>query len=286
LHIFMLPVIPSLYAAIYVRQVFSDFAVWDIQNSGKLKVFSCSNPSAWNISGLEPGPSWVPDWGSPRMDAHPFVRYSATTQFRATGNSLPKFRLVDNGILEVTEKEMGCVNATGPIFESKPGIGTFSPDYGYTENLKEVRRCLRECKYFACDMAPRRFDQLWCTMTCGLTGEAEPAPVEYADYFWDYLRFVDNLWESLQHAVKYRNSAVGPYHRARGLSEQEIKKCALIESSISRWSSKRRLCATANGALACVPPETEPGDIITVIYGGDVPYVLRQMSPELQEKWH
>jgi hypothetical protein len=90
----------------------------------------------------------------------------------------------------------------------------------------------------------------------------------------------------LQHAVKYRNSAVGPYHRARGLSEREIKKFALIESSISRWSSKRRLYATANGELACVPLETKPGDIITVLYRGDVPYVLRRMSPELQEKWH
>jgi hypothetical protein len=104
-------------------------------------------------------------------------------------------------------------------------------------------------------------------MTCGLTGEAEPVPLEYADYFWDYLRFVDNLSESLQHSMEYRDRAVELYHRAKGLSEkEEIKKFALIESSISRWSSKRRLCETAKEELACVPQETEPEDIITLLY--------------------
>jgi hypothetical protein len=138
-----------------IGRVFKDFAVWDIQNSGKLRILSCSIPSIWNVSSLEPVPSWVPDWGSPMLDAHPFVRYSATTQFRTTETSLPRLKVIGEGILDVTGKEMDCIKATRPIFELEPRIGMFSPGYGYTENLEKLRRLLRECKYFACDMSPK-----------------------------------------------------------------------------------------------------------------------------------
>jgi len=54
-----------------------------------------------------------------------------------------------------------------------------------------------------------------------------------------------------------------------------FKTHSIIERSIDRWSSKRRFCTTTNGALACVPKDSREGDLICVLFGGEVPYILR-----------
>jgi hypothetical protein len=66
----------------------------------------------------------------------------------------------------------------------------------------------------------------------------------------------------------------------RGLDEviPDFETHALIEASLSKWSSRRRLCKTIDGRLACVPKNSGPGDIICTLLGAEVPYVLRPMT--------
>lgn len=51
---------------------------------------------------------------------------------------------------------------------------------------------------------------------------------------------------------------------------------ALIEFGLMKWAWTRILCTTETGRLGSVPTTTQEGDAICVLYGGQVPYVLRR----------
>jgi hypothetical protein len=82
-------------------------------------------------------------------------------------------------------------------------------------------------------------------------------------------RFGDYLTESQTVATEIR-----------GLDDviPDFETHALIEASLFKWSSRRRICKTIDGRLACVPKSSEPGDVICTLLGAEVPYVLRPMA--------
>jgi hypothetical protein len=77
--------------------------------------------------------------------------------------------------------------------------------------------------------------------------------------------------------AEYLSEAQNLPEGIRGLNEAipGFETHSIIEESITRWSSNRRFCKTTNGALACVPKNARNGDIICVLFGGEVPYLLR-----------
>jgi hypothetical protein len=58
-------------------------------------------------------------------------------------------------------------------------------------------------------------------------------------------------------------------------SSHILKRMPLSKASLHKWSSRRRFCTTNNGQLACVPKSSREGDVICILFGGEVPYVLR-----------
>jgi hypothetical protein len=132
------------------------------------------------------------------------------------------------------------------------------------------RTCIKERGV----LTTQRQEELWRTLTCCLTGDGFPAPEQYAKYFMKYMKFIPSAADRFCDYLKEAHSSVSGI---RGLSEAipDSKTHTTIEASIQRWSSKRRFCVTKNGALACVPTTARHGDIICVLFGGEVPYVLR-----------
>jgi len=112
-------------------------------------------------------------------------------------------------------------------------------------------------------------------MTCGLTEEAFPAPDKYSGYFSKYLQFIKTapeyyrwgLWDPAVTSNEFNN------HYPKMSDFENYKR---IEASLDKWSSKRRICLTIKDRLAFVPQSTKETDIICVIYGSEVPYVLRR----------
>ncbi|KAH8803393.1 hypothetical protein F5884DRAFT_805359 [Xylogone sp. PMI_703] len=88
------------------------------------------------------------------------------------------------------------------------------------------------------------------------------------------MRFMRTAPEKFQ---EYLTEARGFDKAVRGLDElsKHFQRHAYIEASIYKWSSRRKFCITENGNLACVPKTAQPGDVICVLFGGEVPYVLR-----------
>lgn len=120
-------------------------------------------------------------------------------------------------------------------------------------------------------LSDHRYEQFWRTMTCELTGDAPPVPVEYGDYFREYWNFLGS--KTIGISARHPSSAPDS-----GYPNPDSAACALIESGLSNWASKRRFCTTSGGRLTSIPPMTQKGDLICISYGSDVPYVLRAQT--------
>jgi len=257
-----------------VLEAFKDFAVADSNHHKNLRALSCASGPSTDIS----LPSWVPDWRNIE-NVHPFTRYSDRTGFRASGGMKPEAWHSDNkNILHVIGKQVDSIAVLGsePVFTK--AIAVFEINMAKISALKGSLVWLQECETLSRDInrssRAERNNQLWRTMTCGLTSEGFPAPDQYLTYFNRYMDFMASAPERFK---EYFTESQTTVDGIRGLDEDipYFTTHAIIEASLDRWSSRRRVSLTCNGQLACVPKSSREGDIICILFGGDVPYVLR-----------
>ncbi|OCK74060.1 HET-domain-containing protein [Lepidopterella palustris CBS 459.81] len=260
-----------------VLKTFKAFAVADIIHYKHLRALSCaSGPRA-----TSPLPSWVHDWRT-LQNSHPFTRYSDRTKFCASGCTKPEaWFSTDNTILHVVGKQVDSIDVLGrePTFTKT--IAVFEINMPKISEIKQSYRWLQECQDLSRDahgtLTTERYSELCRTLTCGLTDEAFPMPAQYPEYFAKYFDFMSSASERFQ---EYLLEAQTTVHGIRGLDESipHFREFAVVEASLDRWSSTRRFSVTRKGRLACVPKDSEEGDVICILFGGEVPYVLRPTS--------
>ena len=56
---------------------------------------------------------------------------------------------------------------------------------------------------------------------------------------------------------------------------RRVASAMSLMGAFSGCMTGMRICVTAGGSLAVVPPDTQPGDLVTVIWGATAPYLLR-----------
>jgi len=268
------------------EDIFRRFAMWDVKTNGKIRILSCVTGRD-KLTNL---PSWAPDWRKIR-NSRPFVRYSGRTLFSASGDTNVDAWYSDHG---QTLNTIGEVVDSVEVLGSEPqhSKSVFTSVNGGIEVVGLIYIWLKECQKLAANtqgrMTEDRFEQFWRTMTCGLTAEALPAPNVYGRYFMDYMKLIESKVRREIEGIA--GMGIG---RIGGISGSDFggnfygimarhddndsdgAANALIEGSLNMWSSKRRFCTTSRGRLACVPEGAETGDLICILYGGEVPYVLR-----------
>jgi hypothetical protein len=300
--------VPDYDSATTDEEIFERFAKWDCQYNRKLRILSCPSTTEIGGGGISL-PTWVPNW-SAIGNVNPFVRYSERTQFAASAGMSAAVWYSHDGILHAEGKEVDAIQLLGSIPKFKRATGISVINMRSVEGLEESRRWLNECQHIARFTLPifrnDRARQLSQTITCGLTGDGFPAPPAYREYLMSYLAFLKMAPESLKSHPDYEKSLTNPYRDLEGDTESfkeeeepidevhvaygsalrhfrkhrrdNFQKFVMIESSIQQWASKRRFCGTKNGRLACVPTNAKEGDVICVLYGGEVPYVLREQD--------
>ncbi|KAH8646504.1 heterokaryon incompatibility protein-domain-containing protein [Tricladium varicosporioides] len=260
-----------------VTEIFTQFAVSDSKLYRDLRSLSCAMGPNPTCHGL---PSWVPDWTS-IYNTYPFVRFSDRTQFSASGRmKAVAWHSHKQKFFHVTGKVVDKISVLGQIPDFAKAIGVFEITKEKLGELRKSLKWLQDCEMIALSTDPtqKQSGDLWRTMVCGLTGEGFPAPAKYAEYFSDYMRFLsgdNNSASAPDLFLDFLNDARGFAVGVRGTHEKLPKGHALIEASIYRWASRRRLCKTKNGRLGFAPKAAQEGDLICVLYGGEVPYVLR-----------
>lgn len=263
---------PNYHAT--VEDVFREFAIWDSKENCTLRTLSCPSGD------FSPLPSWVPDWRSVD-NPDPFILYGNQTGFAASKNKRLQAWYADEcRTFVVKGKEVDAVQRLGPRSQFVKATSRSSIDHSWIDRLEESRDWLMACQNFASggteELHESRFEEFWRTMICNLTEHATPAPDKYSEYFSKYLQFMKTVPE------RYRKGLWDPAFTQKEFINHHPKMVDFenherIEASLEKWSSKRRICLTREDKLAFVPQRTEETDIICVIYGSEVPYVLRRM---------
>ncbi|KAE9374997.1 HET-domain-containing protein [Stipitochalara longipes BDJ] len=256
--------------------LYKNFAIADANRNLNLRTLSCaSGPWKSKHTNL---PTWVPDWRNIE-NAHPFVRYSDRTKFYASGGMKAEaWHSHDQNVLHVKGKWVDSVALLGiKRRQLAKTAAIFEIDSQKIAELEDSLWWLQECEELASKrdgiLTGERQEELWRTLTCNLTGDGFPAPKHYSLYFKRYMKFIAGA--AARFADYLEDSQTSPLG-IRGLTEpSRFENHGIIEASISRWSSPRRFCVTKSGALACVPKISRSGDFICVLFGGEVPYVLR-----------
>ncbi|KAF2501346.1 HET-domain-containing protein [Lophium mytilinum] len=257
-------------------EVYKRFAIWDSKRNANLRVLSCA--SGPKEDGESRMPSWTPDWTNIENES-PFVRYSDRTGFAASGKMLAMaWHSHDGNTLHAEGKLVDTVRELGSLPTFTPATGVFEINQESISRLQKSKKWLQDCQRLAESvngpLSNDEYNAFARTMTCSLTGDAFPAPSTYSAYFKEYMRFMDTTPE--KYAEYYKEFVSSP-KRLMGADERNpyFRGHTFIESSLQQWTSKRRLCTTENRRLAVVPKSARAGDAICVLYGGEVPYVLR-----------
>jgi hypothetical protein len=272
------------------------FAIWDILRCGSLRSLSCATITTSDTALPSHLPSWAPDWTQTRS-TNLLVRWNGRTGFRASGSLAKDIWFTNNTtLLHAKGSMIGQVQTIG----SRPCLikstSLFEIDKTTVRQLRSMREWVLECWRIAAagqPMTPAIYEAFWVTMVCGLTASAHPVPSVYSKYFLGYMRFLREAPEVLDRylqderpvqpippmllALPFVNSHSRQLHR---WFNQSHNFNVLIEDSLHTWSLNRRFCRTDNGRLARIPDHAKVGDIICILYGSQVPYVLRKQGDE------
>jgi hypothetical protein len=119
-------------------------------------------------------------------------------------------------------------------------------------------------------------EALWRTLIgdVGLD-EVHPAPPDYSDYYQLWCRILADIDTFVGHC---KRDVLPPGYS----SEQELMDAIFhytrFNSAYGQFTSGRRFCVTKNGYIGMVPPGTEPGDLVCILFGADTPFVIRDTT--------
>lgn len=259
------------------EDVFKQFAVWDTKQNNKLRILSCaSGPSI-----KKPGPlsSWMPDWTNIE-NTEPFVRYRDRTGFTASRHVKSRLWHSENdGLLHVDGQFVDIIQRVGQSTTFTKVTSKFPLTEKSVQKLEDTSKWLLKCYAIAAGtsglMTPGAFDRFSRTMICGLNGGGFPADQTLVLHFQKYFDFMKRAPEIF---LEYIDDA-----RHKGITAldhfyPEFQNHRDIELSIQNWSSRRKFCRTKRRRVGFVPKAAQAGDVVCILYGGEVPYILRPIG--------
>lgn len=268
---------------ISVEEAFRRFVWWDIIKNGNLRVLSCSSYRSKSPYKL---PSWVPDFTNVD-DVHSLMRYEKRVNFNASKGTKPQGGISKDGqVLVMKGGEVDLVCLVGRVYNGKalfPSVASkrlsngrlFMQSKIFQEQKKESQVWMLECmeiimkidcalgkvpkeKYgMLFSVSPERYEEFWRTMTCNHDGRALPARTIHGRWM---PQFLDLLFAD---------------HKDHQWLLERFPAAQALERSIVVWGNNRRFCATRDGRIGWVPRDTREDDVVCVLFGGRVPYVLR-----------
>ena len=188
-------------------------------------------------------PSWVPDWS----------RAMITTinmwgeLYRAAGETLPDMDFETHGVgLRVKGIRIDVIDALAPVrdvYEHGTGLTSRNTDAAWEQGLREVAR---QSRFFS----EERLDDYVKALglgSCHRVGDNDGYTTA-ADF--------DNFWkEEISTAV-----SANYYSRA------------------NITSLHHKFCVTRLGYMGWAPAYSQPGDLIIVLYGGPMPFTIRETN--------
>ncbi|KAJ4324792.1 hypothetical protein N0V94_001021 [Neodidymelliopsis sp. IMI 364377] len=285
-------------------ELYKRFAIWDIVRNKSLRSLSCATSApSHDDAPLPQTPTWVPDW-TRILNRHLLARTAKISNFSA-GSGRPTNVWFSN--------DKSLLHAEGSVIDSIYILGSEPPELKATSLFEidamaigrfvKMKEWLLACWDIARadrPMTPAAYDALWRTLLCDMDSTGHQAPTLYSKYFFAYFRFMrqapEILETTLQDAAplapleptlsrKATKLAVFlglvSHAAARDASnfhdwfDSHLHTNTLVEESMQKWGASKSLCRTRHGRLARVPNHATTHDLICILHGAEVPYVLR-----------
>ncbi|KAH7119300.1 heterokaryon incompatibility protein-domain-containing protein [Dactylonectria macrodidyma] len=238
----------------------------DDQNLKFLALNACMGPD--KSSNL---PSWVPVLDG-KITSNSITSYTIRPQcFHAGGPITPLVTVsANNRLLHLSGRIIDTVKATTRSLTEIPfpSEADVLPMTGFSSQVKMWKRnWFQECRDLAADgdwsnLSTAKKRAFLKTMICEMTGMRDPAPEELIDAVEVYLGY----------NIDYFTPG---YVLSETVRDIILTHGGVIEHSILSFVSNLRFCTTQEQRFGQVSKEAKPGDLICVLLGAEIPYILR-----------
>lgn len=237
-------------------------------------------------SPLEGLPSWVPDWSLSRTTtslgfegashciyaasiANAHFKIPANTRFAVSANG--KELLIEQSILFDVIKDVGGVCSVPNLAFEEPGA--------LNKHLIEWIDLAKRCGPYP--SGSTLFDAFWHTLAAGKPGDGRTkSPSSFSEIFSLLLdestgsspTFADQSYSARQLRPQGRGKLELASLRTRGPRKTYDEICSALE----RAMLYRCVGTTEKRYLGLFPRQVQPGDVICILVGFHVPYVLRK----------
>ena len=244
-------------------------------------------------------PSWVVDWSRTRRFDQANLwsyRQEDTFLYRAAVERNPQIREIDRKTIELGGVHIDCIRHRGKNMQHPALDDVSTPKH---EQGKWVH-WVREADSIAHDLSPQystgqsRFEAFWRTCIADRSGLNRPADPQYGGYMekfkyntlieckFDWLSNFRGWQDILRERITPEEQDWLDGHHHLGEADprkdaERIQEVALFCGAIGSACQGKCFAVTEKGYMAIAPPGTREGDMVCLIMGAEVPFMLRPL---------
>ncbi|KAL2678513.1 hypothetical protein Neosp_009260 [[Neocosmospora] mangrovei] len=276
------------------EDVFRKFVLWEIFHNGSLRVLGSSSDKAGSQNS---SPSWVPDFN--RLDTHQsLTRYENRARFSASGDLPVQARTSsDDTVLHLKGRIVDTLHTVGQEMFRNPADLEDKGDYAnkrmtWYDELRVNKNMIIEATLIWLEAmarlsqggrypVPRANAILATQLVDGKLVLKDAAPSDWVPFLralvcnrTDHGQQATEEFEPMVAACVRLSFAAEKLPRSYVRKHYPLAKRA-IEASLTVAQS-RRFAATNMGTVGYVPMRAKKGDLVVILYGADVPFVVRR----------
>jgi hypothetical protein len=218
-------------------------------------------------------PSWVPDWSHTTQIQMLDKLYTAGTRYKATINLVPRGRLM----ITLGGLQFDQVKHLGAVYEIAENTSYMERRFWYAEAEALATAHTRDT-YHNGEPRLEAFIRTMLGNHASYGPRKRPSAEQcYSDYqaLKAFHTTCDMLMEPLfAYPIANELHADGFFEQPRDINARASRFLHFSGAA----SGRRRFCITGQGRMAIMPPRSLPDDIICIIKGACMPFVLRQAS--------
>jgi hypothetical protein len=250
--------------------VYREFAFYIIRETKNVNIFSLVLP--WRSS--PEYATWAPDWAG-KFDSDVFVtisnRFLELSSFQASGALFGDVTLVSDRALLI----QGCVIDRISHICSEPMTGTGWEQYLESPLWLGLDRIQQQ---------PYGNGHTWedafcyCLLSCG--HDIYDGSAQIPQWIKNHLGFEGRRGETGELGSVREGSSADPVQQLSLEYTQEQQD--ELRGAVHSATHMRRLVISEKRYLGLVPMDTQPGDQICIIFGGRVPFILRETGEQVE----
>lgn len=255
-----------------VEQVYIDLATYCLGTDSAIQLLECAGFKS-NLPGL---PSWVPDWTYPQRAS------MQSRLYKCAGDTLPKITLSpDKKKITVKGVFLDNIGIRGISADLAALLGAAGPEMaiiGADEIARQISNLLKP-RHPTYPNGEQWDDIIWRVLTVDRAwGDVrnEKDDKRYYEAFqrrWPGGVNIDPVTNNWQVIVEPPNfAAVRP--------PLENSLAFVIMAYLAQ--RRRVICSTTQGYLGVFPDDAKVGDLIAMLYGGNVPFLLRRKGRDFE----